>query len=497
MRNTARSFFAHATAYCLLLHAPGTARAVCRVVEPIEERGGVVFDPTTMVLYVLAPQQIVDYRCPELDAGVMQTPTAGAGGMMMTPPMDACGLIGFDAGTDDAGFEDDAGCSDVPVMSEPDAAMPLPPLTPEPPPAGACAGDARPQPVRGSVVHMVVQPSVLSTEGRAGLVMPVPARPDIHASNADLFTALGARLQPRVETTRIEIEDESLGFQCRDVSGGCGDDDGGDDDFDPGDRGSDEGVFFDPDSQDGGLDLVMIGDGTVRFEQALVTADYDVTVLNASTPEALETWLDRNGFAHDDEDDAAFASYVAEGAWFVALDVHPEGERDLAPLVVSFRSDEIPLMHRLQYDSAGGTLVTEAFVMAPSRMEAADGSAQTLYAAPAGFAGEVAGFGLAEGWLTHLRFERRTDERLADSSLRRALDLQVRPILERIERVRIPSSRCPPRGGCSGDGDDRDDGCVCSTGASHSGFGGSLFPALLACAWIAWRGRRRRRGDAI
>jgi Uncharacterized protein conserved in bacteria (DUF2330) len=493
MRNTARSFFAHAATCCLLLHAPGSAHAVCRIVEPIEERGGVVFDPTTMVLYVLAPQQIVDYRCPEVDAGGMPPPVAGKGGMMMmTPPIDACGFIGFDAGTDDAGFEDDAGCSDVPVMSEPDAAMPLPPLTPEPPPAGACAGDARPQPVRGSVVHMVVQPSVLSTEGRAGLVMPVPARPDIHASNADLFTALGARLQPRVQTTRIEIEDESLGFQCHDVGGGCGDDDDSGDDFDPGDRGSDEGVFFDPDGQDGGLDQVMIGDGLVRFEQALVTADYDVTVLNASTPEALETWLDLNGFAHDREDDAAFAAYVAEGAWFVALDVHPDGERDLAPLVVSFRSDEIPLMHRLQYDSAGGTLVTEAFVMAPSRMEAADGSAQTLYAAPAGFAGEVAGFGLAEGWLTHLRFERRTDERLADSRLRRAPDLEVRPVLERIERVRIPSSRCPSRGGCSDD-DGGGDGCVCSTESSRGGFDGSLLPALLACAFIAYRGRRRSR----
>lgn len=485
MRDTARSFFACATTYCLLLHGPGTAHAICRVVEPVEERGGVVFDPTTLVLYVLAPQQIVDYRCPVPDAGTM-LPPADAGGMMMMP-IDPGDIF-------DAGFEDDGGASLGPVMPEPDAAVPPPPLTPDPPPAGACAGDVRPMPVRGSVVHMVVQPSVLSTGGRAGLVMPVPARPDIHASNADLFVALGARLQPRVQTTTIEIEDESLGFQCHDPNGGCSGDDSLEDDFDPGQRGSDDGVFFDPDSQDGGLQEIMIGEGLVRFEQALVTEDYDVTVLNASTPEALDIWLGLNGFAHDAEDDAAFAAYVAEGAWFVALDVHPQGERDLSPLVVSFRSEEIPLMHRLQYDSHGGTLVTDAFVMAPYRMDAVDGSALTLYAAPAGFAGEVAGFGLAEGWLTHLRFERDTAEVRADSSLRGVAGSQVRPVLERIERVRIPSSNCPSRGGgCSGNDDnDRDDGCVCSTEARPSGFGGALLPALLACAWIAYRGRRRR-----
>jgi hypothetical protein len=487
MRNTARSFFAFATTYCLLLHAPGTAHAVCRVVEPIEERGGVIFDPTTMVLYVLAPQQIVDYRCPDPDAGIVMPP-ADAGDMTMVP-IDPGDL--FDGGADDAGFDDDAGSFDVPMMS--DAAVPVPPLTPEPPPAGACAGAARPSPVRGSVVHMVVQPSVLSTGGRAGLVMPVPARPDIHASNADLFTELGARLQPRVQTTTVEIEDESLGFQCHDPSSGCGGDDDSGDDFDPGPPGSDAGVFYDPDTEDGDLQRIMIGDGLVSFEQALVTADYDVTVLNASTPEALDVWLDLNGFAHDAEDDAAFAAYVAEGAWFVALEVHPAGERDLSPLVVSFRSDEIPLMHRLQYDSDGGTLVTEAFVMAPYRMDAVDGSAETLYAAPAGFAGDVAGFGLAEGWLTHLRFERSTDEQRADSTLRGVAGSEVRPVLERIERVRIPSSRCPRGEGCGGGGDDGDDGCVCSTETPRSGFGGSLLPALLACAWIAHRGRRRSR----
>lgn len=476
-----RSTLAAALSYSLLSHAPSSARAVCRVVEPVEIRGGVQFDPTTMVLYVLAPNQVVDYRCTQpLDAGTM-LPDMPDASTIMDPDIDA-------GWGDDAGFEDDGGT--IEPAADPDAPEPMPNAMPVPPPPdGACANGGAIFPVRDSVVHMVVQPSVLSTQGRAGLIMPVPARPDIHApSDLDLFGTLGARLQPRVETTTEYIEDESLGYQCRDpkFSGGCmGSAPDDTDDFDPGPRGAaGDGAFYDPDTDDDDLQSVQIGDDIVSFERALVTADYDVTVVNASSTEALETWLDLNGFAHDAEDDAAFAAYVDEGAWFVALEVHPEGSRELAPLVVSFRSQSIPLMHRLLYDSAGGELVTEAFVMAPRRMDAADDSAETLYAAPAGFGGAVAGFGLSEGWLTHLRFDRATDEWLNDSRLSASNAGEVRPVIERIVRTRIPSSECPSRS---------DAGCSCSANAPRSsGPAGTWAPILLACLWIAARGRRRR-----
>jgi len=41
------------------------ARAVCRVLGPTDESGEheVVFDSTTQALYVIAPDQLVDYRC--------------------------------------------------------------------------------------------------------------------------------------------------------------------------------------------------------------------------------------------------------------------------------------------------------------------------------------------------------------------------------------------------------------------------------------------------
>lgn len=462
----------------VLWQCPGVALAICRVVEPIEERGGVWFDPNTMVLYVVAPGQTVGHECLAYDGGV------GASGF--TP--DASGTR-----ADDAGVDDDAGARGEDAGSEPgnhgDGA------TAGTVDAGGADCPAGTQvAVEGTVIHMVVQPAVLTAGGRAGLIMPVPARPDIHAANDDVFHQLGMRLEPDIETRTEYVEDASLGYQCRDPkggSGGCMGDDTSyeyaEDDYGP--VGSDRGAFYDPDTEDGALDRVMIADGVVRFEDALSTADYDVTVLNATTFRALRGWLDGHGFAHDAEDDEAFRSYVTEGAWFVALDVHPSMHGSaggaLSPLVVSWRGEHVPLLHRLQFHADGGEITTEAFVMAPTRMDAADGSAETLYAAPAGFGGAVAGFGLAEGWLTQIRLTRRLDEWKEDSVLYAAGDYEVRPVLERIERIRIPSSECPASSSS--------DGCLCRANQGTDAWSGSLAPITLAALWLLARKRRRTR----
>ena len=48
-----------------------SAWAICRVVEPYADSGPnpVVFDPTTMALIVMAPDQTVDYDCPPAPEG--------------------------------------------------------------------------------------------------------------------------------------------------------------------------------------------------------------------------------------------------------------------------------------------------------------------------------------------------------------------------------------------------------------------------------------------
>ena len=426
----------------LLLHVPFRAYAVCRVVEPLGESGGIVFDPNTLVLFVHAPDQLVGSTCVPVGNG---------------PDDD------MDAGTEGGGGAGSGAGSECPAGTRPNDRV-------------------------GSIMHMVVQPAVLST-GRAGLVMPVPARPDVHAANPDLFTGLRERLQPRIMENRIQVEDASLGYQCRDPKwssddgGGCG---GGGDDYRVGDAGDRRNDFFDP-IEDDPLQRVMFGDDEVSFAKALSTRDYDVTVLSASSPDALVAWLDENGFAHDADDDEAFAAYVNEGSWFVALDVHPRGFRELDPLVVSWAGDTIPLMHRLQYDPDGGELTSSVFVMAPSRVDALDGSARTLYAAPAGFAGELRGFGLATGWITQLELTRETSQRLRDSQLIPVPSLELRPVLPKDVKVRIPSSQCPDDDGDGGWG------CGCRTRSSGGDrLASSLLPSALVLIWLA---RRRRRGS--
>jgi hypothetical protein len=472
-----------ATALCVFFQGLAVARAVCRVVEPIEEHGGIEFDPSTMVLYVLAPGQIVGHRCVTValprDAGAWR-PSA------LRDASIPAKASGSPIDLSDGGADDDAG--QVPMSISPPEIVADAGASAD---ASLCKQGTQLVPIRASVVHMVVQPALLSIGGRAGLVMPVPARPDIHAANADLFDELGARMQPRVVTTQQYFEDKSLGYQCNDPKsgGGCNSGPRESYDYDAGPLGSRDSGLYDPMTEQRDLLKVIVGDGVVQLEQALTTPDYDVTVINASTAGALHTWLDGNSFAHDAQDDAAFDAYVAKNAWFVALLVHPsstEPNRTLSPLVVSFRAEQVPIMHRLQYDADGGEITTDVFVMAQNRMIAADGSAQTLYAAPAGFGGAAAGFGLAQGWLTRLRIARRMDEWKEDSSFVPTGNIEERPTIERIERIRVPSSQCPEKSSRVS--------CLCTTeGNNGSRWGGTLGPALLACVWIALRNRRRAR----
>ena len=210
-----RSGLALVLSYALLLHAPGSARAVCRVVEPPDIGDWVEFDAKTMVLYVLAPQQVVGHACAQQsDAGVLDAGVLDAGVRMMSgnrPPIDVRDL---DGGFDDAGFED-AGLDEVvaPIVD----AGGMTQMPGDAPVPGACPDGSSPAAVRGSVVHIVVQPAVLSAGGSAGLVMPVPARPDIHApADRGLFETLGSRLKPRIVRDTQYIEDKSLGYQCND-----------------------------------------------------------------------------------------------------------------------------------------------------------------------------------------------------------------------------------------------------------------------------------------
>lgn len=388
--------------------APPAASAVCRVVEPVEGGGdGVLFDPTTTVLVVKAPDQIVDYECPEE------------------------ALLGMEDRPWER--EDPAVCPD---------------------------GVTEATPIRDTLIHVVVQPALYANGGTAGLIMPLPRRTDVNTAPEGLFDALNSLMRIRVRETVEFVEDSSLGYQCSDphYSGldprildvaaaptmlyGCAGEDGY---YRPGLEGSDTSE-------------VEYSEGdTVEFEAIPVSDDYDATVLNASSLEALTMWLDGNDFAHDAVDDAAFQRYVGEGNWFVAIHVHPPdlgGElRALAPIVVTYRGEDFPITHELSYDPAGGVIETDLFVLAPTKMAVGDGDAITSYARPFELNlfehpehWVLRGFGLHAGFLTRMHLERRMADALqVDTKLVEAGDLSVvepDPI-ERYTRVRIAQACCP------------------------------------------------------
>jgi len=141
-RASTRALPALALAALAVATLPHPAAAVCRVVEPPVDSGdpGVEFDPTTSVLYVHSPDEPVDVDCADGSA------PEHAGGERWV----------CDDGTD----------ADV---------------------------------TRGSLVSLVVQPTIVARGGTAGLVMPVPARPDVATGSPTLVQSAAALVDPLVE----------------------------------------------------------------------------------------------------------------------------------------------------------------------------------------------------------------------------------------------------------------------------------------------------------
>jgi len=396
-----------------------SAWAICRVVEPYAESGQrpVVFDPTTMALVVLAPDQVVDYDCPPAPEG-MELPEE----------------------LPDSGIRDG-----IPLPFDPETLPEEPAFD-----ASICWDGSVGTPVLDALTHVVVRPAIYADGGSAGLIMPVPRRADVHVANGDVFNAAGSLQRAYIDETVHYQEDWNLGYQCTDphysdntfdaVAGaplmlmGCGDA-GGD--------------YYRPGLDRYEVDTVESGDGTVMSEMIETTDDYEVTMLNASTLDALLTWLDDNEFAHDEVDDAAFAAYVADGAWFMAVKVTPSELGSvriaLAPLVVTWVGGDLPIMNKLQYDPDGSILVTDAFVLAPEQMEVADGDGTLLYSGPVEVdpLGPLAGFGVSEGWLTRIEIARRTHE-LKDDTFLQVAEEQVieRPTVTRELTVRMAVACC-------------------------------------------------------
>lgn len=84
---------------------------------------------------------------------------------------------------------------------------------------------------------------------------------------------------------------------------------------------------------------------------------FDVSTLEASDPQALSEWLDRNGYELPGETAASLEPYVESGWYYVAVRLKPgSGEGltgDLDPLSVRFPSDRIVYPMRASSNAEG------------------------------------------------------------------------------------------------------------------------------------------------
>ena len=168
---------------------------------------------------------------------------------------------------------------------------------------------------KNGVETYVFQPRFCGTAQEFGLILPVPgklsAQPTL--SKAGVFSQLDEVSKPTIVYTTV----------CNGRNTGAG----------GGAAGSTGSSAVDAGS------TTVVSSGTVGF--------MDYSQLEASSVDALTTWLDTNGYPYDSLAKAAFESYVTKGWLFVAFRVNqgavPNGStlcKDLGPIKLTFPTAE-------------------------------------------------------------------------------------------------------------------------------------------------------------
>ncbi len=116
-------------------------------------------------------------------------------------------------------------------------------------------------------------------------------------------------------------------------------------------------------------EAVSLRSNGVNVEQEAQIGHYDVSVLDATTPDALNSWLEENGFQHVPEEGRAIvADYVDEGWRFVAAKLSRSGGGygRPHPIEVTFPSDA-PIYPMRLTALSGSELYLELMVIADKR----------------------------------------------------------------------------------------------------------------------------------
>lgn len=202
----------------------------------------------------------------------------------------------------------------------------------------------------GAREDIIMSLGVLGASKQAAIILPVPSRADVQLADAKIFDELQEMTKP-LERTETEW------------------------------------VF-----------LPMLGAGALPPEGAMAGAPpvnvlsrqnigpFDVANLAATDANALQAWLDANGFAIDPRAVEILAPNIEKGWTFVAIRVRPDQTDaqlggDLAPLQISFDSDELlyPMRSTALADNQQTVVL---YVLADHRVEknTSFGSSRVAYA---------------------------------------------------------------------------------------------------------------------
>ena len=167
-------------------------------------------------------------------------------------------------------------------------------------------------------------------------VVPVPAEPELYASNDALFTQLANATVPQFSL----FSDSTGGFSL-----GCA-------------ASAEMGFNAREDGDYAGVSVV--GEATV--------GPYDTVTLQATDGDLLIQWLQDQGYSLPDTLGAALDPYVAEGQYFVALKLSSNKTTgDLAPLGMRYTGTAASIPIQLTAIAATPDLPIEVFVLGPSR----------------------------------------------------------------------------------------------------------------------------------
>lgn len=361
-----------------------------------------------------------------------------------------------DAGLADAGAPDDGGVLDGGFLG-----------------AGAPADGGTCQPRIGDTVTWVVQPRFSTgTDGaRFALLVVTPRPPAIATAPLTTFEDLARATAPVKVVEEVEIEDESLGYQCRDPkfgSGGCG--------GDWGSTGDGDGWSL-PDPTDEIPSDAGLPDTYVRVH---TVGSYQIAVLRVADGAELVDWLDRAHYAHEPADIAAIEPYLALGWTVSAVRVTSDASsevRGLEPLSFTFEGDEMRIPLGIARAPIGRAVLT-IYTAAAGRTRIPD--ATVTYA----------GLTRDDVFLTANVLDADLDRTADDDPVAVGDGFEsFQQSYTVVREVRIPSSECP---GGSGETDGLDL-CGCRTTGGPGNAAGTIL-LVAGCAAVLLR-RRRRGGE--